>query len=108
MTAAERQLELALQQARYEAAHARRQYDAVDPVNRLVAGELERRWNEALQTVARIEADIAAMVARRPPPLGDKEREQLMALGLTSNVPGRIRPRQLRPASAFCARRSRK
>ena len=28
--------------------HARRQYDAVDPANRLVAGELERRWNEAL------------------------------------------------------------
>jgi hypothetical protein len=81
MTAAERQLELALQQAHYDAAHARRQYDAVDPANRLVAGELERRWNEALQTVARIEADIAAMVARRPPPLGDKEREQLMALG---------------------------
>src|SRR6516164_9147793 len=46
-TAAERQLELSLQQARYEAAHARRQYDAVDPANRLVAGELERRWNEA-------------------------------------------------------------
>src|ERR1700686_4428989 len=50
-TAAERQLELSLQQARYEAAHARRQYDAVDPANRLVAGELERRWNEALQAV---------------------------------------------------------
>jgi len=46
MTAAERQLELSLQQARYEASHARRQYDAVDPANRLVAGELERRWNE--------------------------------------------------------------
>src|SRR5271165_6559894 len=59
-TAAERQLELSLQQARYEAAHARRQYDAVDPANRLVAGELERRWNEALQAIARIEGDIAA------------------------------------------------
>jgi hypothetical protein len=54
-TTAERQLELSLQQARYEAAHARRQYDAVDPDNRLVAGELERRWNEALQAIARIE-----------------------------------------------------
>jgi hypothetical protein len=31
-------LELALQRARFEAAHARRQYDAVDPTNRLVAG----------------------------------------------------------------------
>src|SRR5947208_7150728 len=81
MTAAERQLELSLQQARYEAAHARRQYDAVDPANRLVAGELERRWNEALQAVAKVEGGIAALMARRPPPLGGPERQQLMALG---------------------------
>src|SRR5262245_62220416 len=47
MPAARRQLDLALKQARYEAAHARRQYDSVDPAKRLVAGELERRWNEA-------------------------------------------------------------
>ena len=47
-SAAQRQLELALQQAHFEASHARRQYDVVDPANRLVAGELERRWNEAL------------------------------------------------------------
>ena len=80
-TATERQLELSLQQARYEAAHARRQYDAVDPANRLVAGELERRWNEALQAVAKIEGDIAALIARRPPPLGEPERRQLIALG---------------------------
>ncbi len=80
-TAAGRQLELSLQRARYEAAHARRQYDAVDPANRLVAGELERRWNEALQAVAKIEADIAALIARRPPPLGEPERQQLMGLG---------------------------
>jgi DNA invertase Pin-like site-specific DNA recombinase len=80
-TTAQRQSELSLQQARYEAAHARRQYDAVDPTNRLVAGELERRWDEALQSVAKIEGEIAAMIARRPPPLGEPERQQLMALG---------------------------
>jgi DNA invertase Pin-like site-specific DNA recombinase len=80
-TAAERQLELSLQQARYEAAHARRQYDAVDPANRLVAGELERRWNERLQAVARAEEEIAGLIARRPPPLGGPERQQLKALG---------------------------
>ena len=80
-SAAQRQLELALQQARFEAAHARRQYDAVDPANRLVAGELERRWNEALQVVQRIEGEIAALEARKPAPLGEKERQHLMQLG---------------------------
>jgi DNA invertase Pin-like site-specific DNA recombinase len=79
-SAAQRQLELSLQQARYEAAHARRQYDAVDPANRLVAGELERRWNEALQTVRKIEVEIVAIVAAKPP-LGEQERKQLMQLG---------------------------
>ena len=81
ISAAQRQLEPSLQQARYEAAHARRQYDAVDPANRLVAGELERRWNEALQTVNRIEGEIADIIARRPPLLGEEERHQLMQLG---------------------------
>ena len=79
MSAAQRQLELALQQARFSAAHARRQYDAVDPANRLVAGELERRWNEALQVVQRIEDEIAALEARKPAPLGETERQQLDA-----------------------------
>ena len=80
-SAAQRQLDLSLQQARYEAAHARRQYDAVDPANRLVAAELERRWNDALQTVHRIECEIASIVATRPPPLGERERQELMRLG---------------------------
>jgi DNA invertase Pin-like site-specific DNA recombinase len=80
-TARERQQELSLQQARYEVAHARRQYDTVDPANRLVAGELENRWNVALQAVARIETEISATAARRLPPLGELERDELMALG---------------------------
>jgi DNA invertase Pin-like site-specific DNA recombinase len=80
-SAAKRQLELALQRARFEAAHARRQYDAVDPTNRLVAGELERRWNEALQVVHRIESEITAIEAKKPAPLGEVERQQLMQLG---------------------------
>jgi len=80
-SAAKRQLELALQRARFEAAHARRQYDAVDPANRLVVGELERRWNEALQVVHRIESEIAAIEAKKPASLGEVERQQLMQLG---------------------------
>jgi hypothetical protein len=45
-------LELALERARYEEKRARRQFDAVDPENRLVASELEARWNSALARVA--------------------------------------------------------
>ena len=39
---------LELEQAQYEARLAQRRYDAVDPDNRLVASELEVRWNAAL------------------------------------------------------------
>ena len=45
-------VELALEKARYEARRAQRQFDAVDPENRLVAGELEQRWNQALAEVS--------------------------------------------------------
>lgn len=48
-------LRLDLQAARYEAERAQRQFDAVDPANRLVADELEKRWNTQLQRVAQIE-----------------------------------------------------
>jgi DNA invertase Pin-like site-specific DNA recombinase len=54
-----RQRELQLEQARYEARLAQRQYDAVDPGNRLVAAELERRWNEKLQRVVQLERAYA-------------------------------------------------
>ena len=55
-----RQGELALQAARYEAERVRRQYDAVDPANRLVAADLEQRWNARLAEVERLEAELTA------------------------------------------------
>jgi hypothetical protein len=51
-------LKLELQAARYAAARAAKQYDAADPENRLVAEELERRWNVALEQVSRLESRI--------------------------------------------------
>ena len=76
-----RQAELALEAARYEAGLARRQYDAVDPDNRLVAGELERRWNERLVTVQRLETQLAAMVDDTAGRLSTAEPDALMRLG---------------------------
>ncbi len=46
-----RAIELDLKAARYEADRARKRYEAVDPENRLVADELESRWNAALDRV---------------------------------------------------------
>ena len=77
----QRQLELALEQARYEAARARRQYDAVDPDNRLVAGELERRWNAALAAVDVLEKELETLVRQRPVALGAEERQRLLQMG---------------------------
>ena len=47
--------ELEVEQARYEARLAARRYEAVDPEQRLVAKELEARWNVALQKVQELE-----------------------------------------------------
>lgn len=75
------QKELGVQQARYEVARAQRQYDAVDPLNRLVAAELERRWNEALKVQSRLEEELAALQRETIGPLSDATRAQLLALG---------------------------
>ncbi|MGL4964947.1 MAG: recombinase family protein [Inquilinus sp.] len=76
-----RQIELALEQARYEAARARRQYDAVDPDNRLVAGELERRWNDRLLAAQALQDERDALAARPQATLSAAEREHLLSLG---------------------------
>ena len=49
-----------LEAARYAADRAFRQYDAADPLNRLVTGELETRWNKALARVTEVEGKITA------------------------------------------------
>src|SRR3954471_20280107 len=76
-----RQVELALTQARYEANLARRQYDAVDPDNRLVAGELERRWNDCLVEVGRLEERLTVIGTTRPELVSASEQDRLMTLG---------------------------
>jgi DNA invertase Pin-like site-specific DNA recombinase len=76
-----RQLENALQQARYEAALAQRQYDATDPGNRLVAGELERRWNVRLADVQTREQDLQQLEAEPTALPTETDRQRLLTLG---------------------------
>lgn len=77
---------LALEHARYEVIRARRQYDAVDPANRLVAAELERRWNQALTMEAQLEADLATLQQNRERPLTDAQKREILALA--RDLPG--------------------
>jgi hypothetical protein len=70
---------LALEHARYEVTRARRQYDAVDPANRLVAVELERRWNQALTTEAQLEAELVTLQQGREHPLTDLQKRELLS-----------------------------
>ena len=58
--------ELAVERARYEADRAQRQYDAVEPENRLVTRTLERAWEDKLAAVRQAENDLRAQQARRP------------------------------------------
>jgi len=76
-----RQVENALEQARFEAARAQRQYDAADPENRLVAGELERRWNERLAIMRMLEDQLAQITAQPVGFIGAEDRERLLTLG---------------------------
>jgi DNA invertase Pin-like site-specific DNA recombinase len=76
----DRQWELTLERARYEAELARRRFVAVEPENRLVARTLEREWNERLAEIERLERD-----ATLRPPLANRlvhpeERRRVLAL----------------------------
>jgi DNA invertase Pin-like site-specific DNA recombinase len=69
-----------VERARYQAERARRQYDAVEPENRLVVRELERRWEDALKEQRRLEEEYARHGRTRPEGLSAGEREQIRAL----------------------------
>src|SRR5260370_26764036 len=76
----DRQWQLTLERARYEAELSRRRFVAVDQENRLVAGTLEREWNERLAEIERMERDAALC-----PPLASRlvdpaEQRRVLAL----------------------------
>lgn len=76
-----RTFELAVERAHFEADRARRQFDAVEPENRLVARSLERDWEQRLAAARQAEVDLAAQRARRPPSLTAEEATWLSDAG---------------------------
>lgn len=77
-------LELEVEQTRYQAHLASRRYEAVDPENRLVAAELEARWNAELRKAHELEAKLQEFdVAIESVPMPDKE----VPLSLARDLP---------------------
>lgn len=71
--ALDRQWRHRLERAGYEAERARRQYDAVDPENRLVARTLERQWEDALAERSRLEGEHERFRREQPRALDPAE-----------------------------------
>jgi DNA invertase Pin-like site-specific DNA recombinase len=79
--AMERQWSLKRERARYDAERARRQYDAVEPENRLVARSLERVWEERLRRMDQIEHEYNAWRREQLISISENERQEILALG---------------------------
>lgn len=69
-----------LEQMEYDARRAFEQYNEVDPRNRLVAAQLERRWNAKLEEIEQIKMELTNLDHQRPS-LTDADRERIRALG---------------------------
>jgi Recombinase zinc beta ribbon domain len=76
-----KQWELRLERARYQAKRAERQYQAVEPENRLVARSLEKQWEERLRAVETAEKEYHAWKSSRFGSLTQADREAIVALG---------------------------
>src|ERR1700731_1836079 len=91
----ERQWTLRRERARYEAERARRQYDAVEPENRLVARSLERVWEDKLRQAEAVEQEYRQWRQRDPIVLQAEDYKALEALA--SDLPTLWRSPTTRP-----------
>jgi DNA invertase Pin-like site-specific DNA recombinase len=69
-----------LERARYEAELARRRYERVDPDNRLVAGELEQRWEEKLLQWKHLEQEWQQAQQQQVAPLSEADKAMIRSL----------------------------
>ncbi len=69
-----------LERAHFEAERAARQYDTVEPENRLVARTLERQWEQALADELKLQQAYATFQARQPATLSVEERAAIQRL----------------------------
>jgi DNA invertase Pin-like site-specific DNA recombinase len=75
-----------VERTRYEAARAERQYHLVEPENRLIARELERRWEAGLKELQQVEREYARFRQTHPLTLTSEEREAVWSLSKNLSV----------------------
>jgi DNA invertase Pin-like site-specific DNA recombinase len=97
------QWRMRIERARYEADLAERRYEAVDPANRLIAATLEQRWNDAMQRLQELEAELAAFERQTMRAVTAEQKRQILQLvgdfpklWAASTTTGRDRKRILR------------
>jgi DNA invertase Pin-like site-specific DNA recombinase len=97
------QWRMRIERARYEVDLAERRYEAVDPANRLIAATLEQRWNDAMQRLQELEAELAAFERQTMRAVTAEQKRQILQLAgdfpklwTASTTTGRDRKRILR------------
>jgi DNA invertase Pin-like site-specific DNA recombinase len=79
------QWRMRIERARYDVDLADRRYEAVDPANRLIAATLEQRWNDAMQRLQELEAQLAAFERKTMRAVTAEQKRQILLLA--GNLP---------------------
>jgi DNA invertase Pin-like site-specific DNA recombinase len=66
-----------LERARIDTARSYRQYNAVEPENRLVARTLEKQWEKSLLLEDKLKQEFEEFQAKQPVLFGEQEQEQI-------------------------------
>jgi DNA invertase Pin-like site-specific DNA recombinase len=74
------QWRMRIERGRYDVDLAERRYEAVDPSNRLIAATLEQRWNEAMQRLHDLEAELAAFEQKVMRAVTAEQKRQILQL----------------------------
>src|SRR5439155_23482247 len=69
-----------IERARYDADLAERRYEAVDPGNRLIAGTREQRWNDAMQRLLELEAELGSFERQTRSKITAEQKRQILQL----------------------------
>lgn len=78
--ALDQQWRMRIERLEYQAQLAQRRYEEVDPSNRLVAGTLERRWNDALEELKTAQEELHRSRQQQGMELTEEQKAQMRAL----------------------------